>query len=626
MRIEQATTDGRQSLDGKLPKLTRRAILKASTVWGAAAGASTTGVRLFPHREEVGNTVTFLANRQLPRYEETYMSPTPEEVLPREKSDALFDKLQLAERFSKTLNKNAFYVTAQRVARLASLYFRPDKQQDQRSQDAAFEQFNENFFQKVLHYSDYLEVDFPAVLLMWQVSGANTSSIKAVREDVRDERIRAGSHLAENLLGAESGLLLVDTIRTVENIKENTFKGWYYAAPRVQGPVSLGIHDIETIMISRALRDVQQSLPDLWPNIAKAVNQRSSQFLMQSDSYNAQYDAFEQVSDAITKHVRTSPAMQEYLRKVYTPDNIKKILTTGNTVDAYQFLRTTVFWAAISELNQVVSTSANQTQPAILEQRALNKAIDYYVAEKNPAGFFLDQIANPKMLKQLQLDADQGNEAAKRLLSISQNFTTMSNGIIATDTAIAATIAADKLEDDMDFQILTGVAHSRWLLSDTQKRIHGKSPRKISFNNPDELAYNTFLATANREAGPSYQLAASRPLERATLTFLPMQTTYATMDAFIKQVYQQVEPEHPEKDYKTFLRYFVRIIAERYFQDLFHTHHYSLDASTPVNIEEFIERAEKFGASKNIITPPHSSWMRSVEATIGYISEMTKNQ
>lgn len=276
-------------------RLSRRGFLVGMGTAAAAVAAK----KFWPavsHVEEIKNSAEFLLNRQASSYEKSYMPPNPESILPREISDSLYDKLDLKERHPSTLNKDAFFSISQRISRVASLYFHPDKNQAAASQEASFYEFNEAFFQKILQTSRDLDVDFVGTLLMWQVSGSNTSSVKSLRQDVRDEQIRVGLGLVKDFTGESGGTLLVEAIRKLNSLKEDTVEGWYYPMPRVEGGVSLGIHDIETIMISRALKDLELSLPDRWPEIADYLKKRCPRFFAQSGRYVDLYDGFEDIS------------------------------------------------------------------------------------------------------------------------------------------------------------------------------------------------------------------------------------------------------------------------------------------------------------------------------------------
>lgn len=324
----------------------------------------------------------------------------------------------------------------------------------------------------------------------------------------------------------------------------------------------------------------------------------------------------------MASEVHISQDVQNYLRQFYTQGNLKAFLTDGDKVDAYQFTRTTALWAKVCEKKAIISVGGYQTRSKIIEQQALQETIDYYLELNDPTGFFLDQIENPKMIMQLESDANQGNPTAKKLLEKCKELVKSGDKVISADRAISAAIEGENLEEDIDFQALTGVAHSRWLLRDAYERTHGQAVSKIAFDNPHELAFHAFLATSNREAAPSYQLSGVRPLGRATLTFAPLEVTYQTMSDFIKEVYQKFETIHPQKDFKKFAKYMINLFEKPYFNRLTGTNRYSLEDD--LRMGEFISEAERFGVYKYIFTLPHCSWMRSLEATVGYISEVTK--
>lgn len=601
-------------------RTTRRSMLGLSAAAAAATLAAQAGINLYPHRKETIDTLDFALNRHQPD-KESYMHPNPRDMLPREKSDELFEKLKLEKKYPQTLNKDAFHLLSQRITRLATLYFKPDSNRTDEAIENDFYSFNENFFRKLTDTCSQLEVDFPSTLLMWQVSAANTSSVKSYQQDIRDELLRVGAGSAENLIGQSSGPLIINVARKINSIIPSPIDATYYALPRIQGGVSLGIHDVENIMITRGLKDLENSLPERWKEIEDYLRSRAPRYFNEYSRYTENYNRFEEMAETIAEKVKTSGNIQTYLRKFYTPQKMKDIMTSGETVDAYQFLRTTLFWAVVSEFNQDIQARAHVTTPEIIERLALRTAIDQYNAQENPSGFFLDQFANPKIVAILK--EDEGHDpVAEELLGYYRKFHAASDQLIAKDRSVSAAVEKEGLEQDLEFQLLTGVAYTRWLLHDAYKHTHKEDTKRIGFDTSHETAFHSFLATSNREAGPSYQLAATRPLERASSTFLPPEVNFGTMDNFIKNVYHKFEPVSPLVDYKTFARYFIQLAEERYFTCWFGTNRYLLDSDP--KIERFIKDAVKFGAYENLIVPPHSSWMRSLEATVGYISEMTK--
>ena len=575
---------------------------------------------------EIQASEQFVLERTYPDQSVTYMPSNPENILPQGISDNIYDALKLTERYPSTLDRNSFHTISQHIARLASLYYRPDKGKDRVTIDAAFYAFTKQFFQKILQCSDELEVDFVGTLLMWQTSGDNTSSPRAYQQDIRDEIIRMGIRLIDATLRQNPNLIALKSVGPISNLLGKDMLPFYdFATARFEGPVTLGIHDIETVMIGRGLRDLQKSLPDSWLAIASYLKNRSPRFFEQTFRYVDLYDRFDLLSHAIIHEIHTSQDVQQYLQQFYMRDKLRDFLLDGDQIDGYQYLRTTAFWAYLTDINSNITISGYDYMPLKNEQEALEKAIDYYIAQDNPSGFYLDQIANPKMVAHLQRDIDNGNVTAQKLLEQYITFHNMSDQIIAADAEIAAAITTDELEMDVDFQILTGVSYTRWLLHDAYKHIHREDRRSIVFEDPNELAYHAFLATANRESSPTYELAGTRPLDRATLTFLPPEKMFQTIDAYIKQVYNTIEPSNPQRDFDLFSYYFLNLIKERLFPPIIGgIHEYEL--SKDKRMKKFIEQSEKFGAYQNIITLPFSSWFRSFTATAGYIAKLNEKE
>ncbi len=588
----------------------RRTVIKALL----GIPAAYLGGKLLSHGQETADTVSFLANRNVQSEAERYQPENPEDILPVEITNALFEKLDLGHKFPQTLNKSSFHLLSQRIARLANFYFRTSPEADQSQQTKEFHHHCEKVFSRLLDLSLEMKVDFVGLLLTWQVSGANTSSWRAQDDDQRDERIRTLLSLGENVIGSAASHTVVSLMRRV-NLQA------YYAMARLEGPVTLGIHDIEIVMITRALKDLKESLPEEWEKLSKMLETFAPEFAQLHSSYTERFDQFQNLSNSITHEVTSSPEINEYLKKFIEPENAKAILTNDGTIDDYQFLRTTVFWAHICEIQTKTAISSYLSSGKELEDRALEATMADYQSGQ-PSSFYLDQICNPKFVTLLEEDAQKGNQIASRLLELSRQIDTEGDELIAADREIAAALVTEKTEQNLEFQLQTGVAYSRWLLQLAHKHTYGKPAQEIAFTDPNQAAYQAFLATANRETGPSYQLVGVRPLQRATLPFVEPTVMFETMDKYVGTVYSQFEGNGPDKDFRTFVRYLVAVLEEAYIPQLIGVSRYMLDGNNWM--KQFIQASKKFGVYQNLFTVPHCSWMRSLEATIGYISAITE--
>lgn len=225
------------------------------------------------------------------------------------------------------------------------------------------------------------------------------------------------------------------------------------------------------------------------------------------------------------------------------------------------------------------------------------------------------------MIARLAEDAKEGNPQAKRLFNMALDFQKAGDEVIKDDREIAKSLVEERTEQDVEFQLLTGVAYARWLLSDAWGYTHGTRPEEIRFDNSQDLAYHAFLANLNRENAPIYQLAGVRPLNRASLVFgLPRQL-FESMDRFIDRVYRAVEQGgDPRRDFRAFAWYFTHLIEEPYAQAFTGTSLGKLSGDK--KLQRFIALAKEFGAYRTIVTPPHCSSMRALETTIGYGAEM----
>jgi hypothetical protein len=594
-------------------RLTRRDILRgAGAVAGGAAVAGT--VKLLgpeQNRRETVGTAKFLALRDRIDTKDTFLPNNPEEPLNREVTDNIFDNLRLDERFPETINKDTFHLIAQKPARIATLFY-------QKEGGVTQEEFNENckdFFKLMSDFSDYMKVDFPAVLLMFQISGDANNSAKAQTRDHLDEAARVGMTLAESLASNGPISLFVDGMRTLN-------LGWYYSVARLEGPVSVGIHDIEVMMVLRQLQDLKKSLPDEWNGLEEKLAKISPLFIENFEKYKDEYDKFEVESDRISEELDANKNLTAYLTKYIQNDTLHDLLTRGEKVDSYQYTRTTVFWAQVTELEQLYNASSFTYTRKQLEAEALEKTIDYYQSLPDTKAIFFDQIENPKLIRRLKADAESGYVEAQKLLDMAMSIKVASDEAIAYDREFAGMIAQDGTEFNLTFQMFTGVAYARGLLNNVRK-LNGHESGEAKFDTPDELAWTAFQANMDRETGASFLMAGTRPLLRATLPFVRPEVTNQVLQDFVKKVYLKHENQHPNKDYQKFSQKFLKLLEERVIKHLIGVPRYVLDSDTKGR--EFIEDSKDFGYEHNLVTIPHSSSLRAFEATAGYIATMNSN-
>lgn len=68
--------------------------------------------RLYQPTEEIIDSLEIIKSRDVPKYKEAYLPPDPENILPKDISEDIYNKLGLQERYSNTINKDAFHVIA----------------------------------------------------------------------------------------------------------------------------------------------------------------------------------------------------------------------------------------------------------------------------------------------------------------------------------------------------------------------------------------------------------------------------------------------------------------------------------------------------------------------------------
>ncbi|MFA5932471.1 MAG: hypothetical protein WCV81_05460 [Microgenomates group bacterium] len=600
-------------------KITKRSFLQFGGAGLAAAAATLFGVKIARNQvEKHSDELGFIAHR-LPDAEPYLYKPSnPREMLSQQSSNELFKALKLEEQYPHTINPDAFYTVIQRPARLANWYFVPDQTKSKGEQEKDFTAHCEKFFGGMKKWADLMEIDFPAALLMFTISGDATATKNDYLRDITDEQIRMGVRI----VGPSITDKMIGVLRQ-SGMQDNSTQ--LYGLARLEGMVTMGIHDMETVVIAQALKDLEKSLPQKWPEIAVQLKEQSSEFFAQYGAYLDQYTDFETQMDQVATTVQESPEVRAYLGKFFEEEKLKNILLAEDgSVDSYQFKRTTLFWANILDMNLKDNMSMFVKNQQDLEKYALDVTINGYLNSGSPNSFFLDQILNPKMIAELKKDADKGNQTAQQLLLMSQELGEAGEKIIATDSKLASTLVNSKTEKNVLFQLITGTAFARMLLRGAHNFTHKTNATKITYDSPNDLAYDVFLANGNREMSSTFLLSGKRPVNPAALPYLSQSQNLHGMTKFIEHVYNQVQSASPQKDFKTFLRYFKHLITDPIVQSYAGVHDYELEDDTLVTT--FMKKATDWGVYTEIVTLPHNSWMRSFEATAGYAARMCQNK
>ncbi len=586
--------------------------------------------------KNIGNFVEFNIIRRInspSKNDAFYPLNIDEGPIDRTISDKIFDDSNLAEEYPNTINKASFHSILQKPARIALQYFKPNESYTYEQKLRSLNEYYEDFFGYMKDISDAIGIDYIANLLMWQVSGENTAHIINRLQDERDEFARTFTTVAETWLGDKTGSHIITVLRKM-GIADDA----YYALPRLEGATSLGgPHDLENIFQTRAIADLKNTTDlDTYNEIMKELRELAPDYCELIPEYVAAYDAFEKKSTDVKQAIISSDQIRNYLIKFATEDRIKDLMSEVDDkgeviVDSYQFSRTTAFWATLSEKDAVTRASGmTNWETGPIEQAALNLAIEYYLEDDNSkVGFFFDQIRNPKMIDLLKSRKNKGDSIASQLLKMSDELDELSEKVITKDREVALSLVKDGLEYDPKFNIIVGVAYTKWVYAEVLRYKNITDPqifRNIKFNSPDVLALASLLANALRETGPSYQLVGKRPLLKATLPFIDKYEILNTMDRFIKQIYSQtIEAENPERDYETFSTHYINLIL-----DQMSTYYLKGAKLSDINasfwipeklaqFRNFSNQAINFGLRRILFTPPHDAWTRGILNNAAYI-------
>ncbi len=584
-----------------LIKVSRRGLFGRAAI-GAAAYAT---ARLGINHAEIDPVLESMNERRLRLKKDSYTPLDPSKIISEEAKHHFLSLLEENTTLSEQ-RKKAIAVLLPRVARLATLYFYPQTE-TQTEQDQEFQEYLQVFMELFLQYASLTDIPPEAALMAFQISGANTNSIKAYNLDVVAETARVGTGVATILIGEKAVAELLASTRHISD-------GVYYSLPRAEGPQSIGIHDIELIEVVKAIAYFRDMNSQGWGTLFKQIHAQAPEFLTTMPDLLVEFYRFNAKSEQIAKDLE-STQYQSLLTSLQNPEFLRNFLTDSETrVDGYQFVRTTAYWSHVTEISYQQGASSYSSKRELIEELALQKTIETYNSPEGIKHFVLDQFSNPKFIKLLDQKAKNGDEQAASLLQTAKKFKEQGDELLHITRKTEATVT--QLEFSTQFQLRTGMIYARSVYDLGREAIETRTQAQFDQNNPNHLAFASFIGLSKREASPAWELTGHRPLHKSTLTFAPEQQVIDSFFTFLNEVYVPVVGSHPVDDFKTFAKLFMHLLEEPSAVISSGVHRFELENDSQT--AKLFKAAENWGFYKKIISYPHCNWMRCLESTIGY--------
>lgn len=531
----------------------RNFLIKGSAILATLAAAATV-------KNEPGIIVNALGG--LPPDGRELLPAKPEyATISREMSDKIFQELGPDQFDPETLNPDIFFKYSDWISNLAYLYY----SQNPLTDPAEFEKHVHDFILDINRTAQSLGIGLPQVLLGFRTSAFNIGSHRSYNDDVWVEA-------KLNILNRINGF--INRTVTSEDQRERTLVNMWKAAdafenrfgdpvdmktydiPRVLGPRTFGIHDMESAQIARALLHCceinpwfkQQLQPYHLTDIAaKLVGSYTSIDLHKQSVM--QYVS--EISSESDTHI------VEFMSKLKNPEFIRALITDPKNPDSispWQLTRTTYPWATLSvnEINEIDSIHKSDNKESIEE------VVSYYTSEEAIQNntFLLSQLANPQLRAYLRKHPHR-DDLSEHEHAVFQQLIEKSDTCIAlANQSLEMSKKADKLfidlEHDPHFQVLSGVAFHKLLYDINKPYLESTSlDNQISLS---QLTYAHLMYAGLREIGP-LRLLAKRPLlTPADLPYIPADVVHHFFELIATQ-FEQEQGVKPEKDYEKFLTF-----------------------------------------------------------------------
>lgn len=523
----------------------RRKFLKLTA---AGLGAAATAAAVGPER--IINAVGGLP----PFGRELLTGENNSHFINQEASNEIFAALEPQRFDSKVLNPEVFFDIVQFMAKLSVNYFSGNPQ----SNPEAFKQHVQKFIGDIDSTAKMLGIGLPQVLMGFGTSAVNIGGRAHYNEDVITEAKIAMVNKVDELLSQDSAegekeKLLLEIWKLAIKYAKNNSMGTF-DIPRVLGPRTYGIHDMESIQIARALLHGSEISNEFRENVEKFVSQDVLQKLV------TDYEQLDTLKERLDTYLNDSKNTQlvDLCNLLKDPQLIRSFITdpeNPNHLYPWQLTRTTLTWSNITYLETVKEDDAlSLNNTATIDLTVSN----FTETEDGPQTFIRTQITNPLFRNFLRNKIQESPGVA-----IYHDLLNFSDQIIAqSDQCMHDNQQADEefinVELNQDFQVLSGTAFIKFLYDQNVPK-----DRRSFFENSttlDELVYSQLAFGTGREIGSQEMLADRTGITVADLPYLSPEVQQLSLEK-LRQEYNEKVGKAPEDDQEAFLKYLQEIAS-----------------------------------------------------------------
>ncbi|PIR61344.1 MAG: hypothetical protein COU66_04300 [Candidatus Pacebacteria bacterium CG10_big_fil_rev_8_21_14_0_10_44_11] len=413
-------------------------------------------------------------------------------IISREASDAIFRSLLSGEFDKEVLNEQTFFEMCSRISGLVSIYY---------PGIGSFEKYFTNFISEMIATARELEIGLPQVLISFITSARNIGN-EGYNSDVAVEiMIKQVQQQIEGLPAEKRDAELINLWNMgsplVNSAKDGEMK--VLDIPRVMGPRTFGIHDMESLMIARSLLNNSES------DMVRRVLQEHN-LLETSQMVDAAYEGLEsirsrtrQVIDEIFEPARSSSnEIKQLLGIISDPAFIREILSdksNANHLDAWQLTHTTQAWYLLVDSGAVELADVTEEQQNDIISQITETAT---LSADGHQQFLSSQISNPKLNNALLNRIDEASGKVAELLSLASKLNEHSEIYLSLSQQLDRKLIP--LERDPHFQLIAGVSYISYLhkLSGEHSQI-SLTDDSVSLGT---MVYSQLLFGGQREIGP----------------------------------------------------------------------------------------------------------------------------
>ncbi|PIY80723.1 MAG: hypothetical protein COY80_01300 [Candidatus Pacebacteria bacterium CG_4_10_14_0_8_um_filter_42_14] len=419
------------------------------------------------------------------------------DIISREASDAIFHSLLNEEFDTEVFNEQTFFEMCSRISGLVSVYY---------PGIGSFENYFANFISEMVTTAKELQIGLPQVLMSFITSARNIGN-EGYNSDVAVEiLIKQAQQRIEGFPTEERDAELIKLWNMgsplVNSVKDGEMK--VLDIPRVMGPRTFGIHDMESLMIARSLLDNSENRM-----VLRTLHEHD--LLESMQMVDAAYEGLESIRSKIKQLIdeifgsasSSSSEAGRLIEALSDPTFIREILSdksNASQLDPWQLTHTTQAWYLLVDSGAVDLGSVTDKQQADIISQITDTAI---LSVDGSQQFLSSQISNPKLNSALLNRIDEPSGKVAVLLSLTSKLNKHSEICLGLSQQLDRKLIP--LERDPHFQLVAGVSYISYL-----HKLSGEdSQRSLTDNSISlgEMVYSQLLFGGQREIGPLLLLA-----------------------------------------------------------------------------------------------------------------------